>query len=537
MRPNTLFNISVCLLFGVTWAQVEDNERSKNGGITIGTNNDVIPDSSAEHPMVVSHPDDQPLCTPKVVIEPSQPLRILDGYEAFVLTNDIKSPRKTIVDHANHALVISGTQSVYSIRMDECGNPDVKQILTSDRIGDQPLGNGIALYGDRLYITTANALWSFEYSDGQHTPLGQGVLVIDNLNPSHGEAQPDIAIDPFGKGYIPRSVQTVTESTEAEDAIIKVFDLDDLPEEPLDYESDGKTFAIGTNTHGYMGFDTQGRLWGVELLANIIKRPDMFGDVYQTGLATDINLYEFPSKNYGFPYCFTEYDLEPNMSDSKGKGSQWGLPMFANETGNIDLYCENNKNNQGPAIPVPSNTHAVGILFYGGNFCSIGNEDSLGTSVGLPCSWTDTPLVAYHGVDGKEPGHSVVHLPVNDLGHKPEWDKTVEVVLEAEEACGTNDGSCISPVGLAVDKFGRLLVSSDTSDEIFIVYRTYNEDAAKELTDEANKKEALADQASENEEEEESKEEESKEEESKEEEEKEEEEKVEEVEEVEDDHE
>ncbi|KAL0084487.1 hypothetical protein J3Q64DRAFT_1611902, partial [Phycomyces blakesleeanus] len=480
------------------------------GGITIGLDNSVIPDSSAEHPMVISHPDDQPLCTPKVVIEPSQPLKVLDGYESYVLANDIKNPRKIIVDHANHILVISGTQSVYSVRMDECGNSDSKQILSSAQVGDQPLGGGIAQAGGRIYITTADSLWAFDYSDGQHTELGNGVMIIDNINPTdskqqqqgEGETQSDIAIDPFGKGYVPRSVKRVTESTEAKDAIIKRFDLSDLPDQPLDYENDGEVFAIGTNTHGYMGFDAQARLWGIELLANIIKRPDMYGDLYQTGLATDINLYDSPSKNYGFPYCFSEYDLEPNMPESKGKGSQWGLPIFANETGSIDAYCENIKNNQGPAIPIPSNTHAAGIFFYMGNFCSVGTSDSLGTSVGLPCDWTDTPLVAYHGVDGKEAGHSVVHLPLNDLGHKPEWDKSVEVVLEAEEPCGTSDDkACIGPVGLAVDKFGRLLVSSDTTDEIFIVYRKYNEDAAKELTDEANRKEAFADQHSDDEDE------------------------------------
>lgn len=39
--------------------------------------------------------------------------------------------------------------------------------------------------------------------------------------------------------------------------------------------------------------------------------------------AEEINLYEFPHKNYGFPYCFTEYDLHPYTENAKGKGAQW----------------------------------------------------------------------------------------------------------------------------------------------------------------------------------------------------------------------
>lgn len=140
-----------------------------------------------------------------------------------------------------------------------------------------------------------------------------------------------------------------------------------------------------------------------------------------------------------------------------------------NDSVNMDSYCQQEENNRRPAVPLVPESHASSIYFYMGTFCSVGDMDTMGTSVGMPCNWTDTPIVAYHNTN------RVVHLPFDDLGHVPRWDKQEEVIFEAQ--------SDIAPVGLAVDAFGRLVVSSDNTNEIFMIQRIYDENAHKALTD------------------------------------------------------
>jgi hypothetical protein len=207
-------------------------------------------------------------------------------------------------------------------------------------------------------------------------------------------------------------------------------------------------------------------------------------DLVDVGLAEEMNMYEFPKTNYGFPYCMTEYNLKDISTSSKGLGAQWAHPSFMNDSFSLDDYCQESANNHPPAVPLPPKSLASSIYFYMGTFCSVGDLTTHGTSVGLPCNWTDTPIVANHGFSGQAAGHNVVHLPFDDLGHKPRWDKAPEVILEEAEPC-SGDG-CISPYGLAVDGFGRLLISSDETNEIFMVSRIYNEHAVKILTDRDN---------------------------------------------------
>ncbi|KAF7721372.1 hypothetical protein EC973_004816 [Apophysomyces ossiformis] len=473
------------------------NPDSATGGIRMGSTNALVPDASAEHPMVISRPEDQPLCKPDHMIQPSKPIKVMDGFNAIVLAN-VKNPRKMVVDHVDHILVVSGGEGVYSIRTDKCGNVDVKSILTEL---DQPVSHGIALYNNHVYVATANSVWKFPYVDGQHSPLENGVKVLTDINPTNPHARPDIAIDPFGHAYIPRSVQELDDRVDAKQAVIKKFNFRVVPDGGYHFDQDGEVHAYGTNSHGTLAFDAQARLWGIDAPFDTVQRADINGDIAQRGLAEEINLYEFPSKNYGFPYCFTEFDLKPFTPRARGKGAQWGHPIYMNESLDLDHYCQQENYNQAPAVPLAPQSYASALFFYMGTFCSVGDTDTRGTSVGMPCNWTDTPIVAYHGAIGQPSGHSVVHLPFDDLGHKPRWDKQVEVILEGAEPC--TEAPCISPTGLAIDSFGRLLVSSDETNEIFMVNRIYNPQAAKILTDRDNAKEAAEEAAEEAKEEEE----------------------------------
>ncbi|KAI8891194.1 hypothetical protein K501DRAFT_289786 [Backusella circina FSU 941] len=456
-----------------------------------GKNGDLVPDASAENPMIVSDPKDQPLCEPKIHLQPAQPITIHEGYKANVLINTIPKPQKIIIDRANHLLVISPENGLYSVRIDECQNADIQLILPISQL-DQPIGDGIALFRNDLYITTSNSVYKFTYSDGQHSPLKGGQKIITNINPNNPSAAPDIAINPLGYAFIPRSVHALTQDIDASNAIIKRFNLRFIPEEGYDFDKDGVVHAFGTNTRGSLAFDTQARLWGISNFPGSIIREDIsedeeFLDLSHKGIAEELNLYEFSNNNYGFPFCMTEYDLEDLSSESKGAGGQWGHPSFMNSSLSLDDYCQDETNNRRPAVNIEPNSYATGVHFYMGSFCSVGNKETDGTSVGLPCNWTDTPLVANNGVPGKSSGHNVIRLKFDDLGHKPRWDKKPVVLLEQTKPC--SDDTCFSPYGLTTDSFGRLYISSDKTNEVYLFYRVYDRTAAQKVTDELKEEE------------------------------------------------
>lgn len=452
----------------------------------------LIPDASSEHPLILSNAKDQPLCLPSETIKPVRDLKVMPGYEFFVLTNKIEYPKKIVMDKANHLLAISSKNGVYSIRMDKCGNSEVQQILEHDALGE-PLGMGMELYGQHLYISTTHSIYRFPYSDGQHSALSDGIKVMSNMNSDNSEIT-DIAIDVFGYAFIPRTVSQMHQNLDASHAVIKKFNFKNIPDSAYDFERDGEVFASGTNTQGLLGFDAQAQLWGINglledaslgrgnsFIRKYKQRLTFSIDLSLAGFAEELNKYSAPQKNYGFPYCLTEHNLQGISEVSRGLGAQWAHALFVNQSVSLNDYCQQSDNNVPPEVPLAPKTYASSAHFYTGVFCSVGDLTTEGTSVGLPCNWTNTPILANHGQPRDPTGHSVVHLPFNDLEHKPRLDLAAEVLLQETEPCF--DDKCFSPFGLALDNYGRLYISSDETNEIIVFKRIFNEKAAETLTD------------------------------------------------------
>lgn len=232
-----------------------NNPDSKIGGIRVGVNQALVPDSASDHPLVLSHEEDQPLCDPNTKLEPAQPLKVMNGYESILITNQIKEPRKLIMDRVNHGLVVSSNNAIYSLRMDKCGNVDAVKILDLQQQQgslfekDETLAHGLALDTKYLYIATTNNVYQFPYSDGQHSPLENGRKVVSNINPTNKDGMPDVAIDPFGHAFIPRSgVFNLDPGSinkmDQNNAIIKKFNFRNIPENGFDYDSDGLVSSI-----------------------------------------------------------------------------------------------------------------------------------------------------------------------------------------------------------------------------------------------------------------------------------------------------
>jgi hypothetical protein len=244
------------------------------GALKVGKEGILIPDASSDHPIIISDPKDQPLCKPNTPLTSARPVNVLEGYEAMVLANSIANPKSIFMDQADHLLVVSPEQGLFSVRMDECGNTDIQLILENSQMG-QPISNGIAVTGQNLYVSTANSVYKFPYSDGQHSPVSEGKIVVNNINPQDTGAITELAVDPFGYMYVPRSINELSSSMDGSSGVIKRFNLRIVPDQGYDFDNDGEVHAFGTNSHGSMSFDAQARLWGLNGLTGTIKRADI----------------------------------------------------------------------------------------------------------------------------------------------------------------------------------------------------------------------------------------------------------------------
>lgn len=138
---------------------------------------------------------------------------------------------------------------------------------------------------------------------------------------------------------------------------------------------------------------------------------------------------------------------------------------------------------------IPLGTKTSDIKFYRGLGCSVGDSETMGTTDGMPCRWTDHAFLA-------APSAGIIHVPYSDLAHAPMGAPETLFGQSDLSDCGANK-ACVSPSSLSFDHDGRILSVSTATNEIWIFRRIYNKEAGKLLTDKANAYEAAKEAADE----------------------------------------
>ena len=115
---------------------------------------------------------------------------------------------------------------------------------------------------------------------------------------------------------------------------IRRFVTSNIPKGGLDF-SKGEVFADGLRNTVGLAFDSQGTLWGVENGADKLYRSDLGGDIHNENPAEELNKIE-KGKDYGYPFCFTEFKLPAGIG--KGRGSVWSWSTYKKS----DAWCRAN---------------------------------------------------------------------------------------------------------------------------------------------------------------------------------------------------
>jgi len=173
----------------------------------------------------------------------------------------------------------------------------------------------------------------------------------------------------------------------------------------------------------------------------------------QSRQAEELNRFreEDVGKHWGYPFCWTEFNLP--VPPGLGKGTVWAWPTFLDTVD--DATCRFNY--VPPVISMQGHAAPLGITFY--EWKPFEERPSNCPNASFPREMDGYAFIAFHGSSDRDvpTGYKVVYVamdpdgnaigePVNLLSHTPpkaQWD----------------DG--FRPVDVDFDACGRLLVSSD----------------------------------------------------------------------------
>ncbi|EAU83830.2 hypothetical protein CC1G_09499 [Coprinopsis cinerea okayama7 len=395
---------------------------------------------------------------------PSYVMNVAPGWRVTPVLGRLRSPRGITMDSRGNLLVLQRGIGVTGHQVDANGCVTSSQTI----IQDTRLNHGLDVVGNKLYASSSDIAWSWDYDPVAMTVSNMKVLVTGMFNPGHNtrtihvsRKYPDFISLSVGSDSnidVPSFQPAVGRSQ------IRVFDMRNLPANGAPYNSSyGKVFGYGLRNDVGIAEDRAGIVYSVEnSLDNAYRtvngvRRDIHNNnpaekVYRLGNPTSPNENLFG----GYPYCYTVWE-ETDIIDKSVRPGDW----FVQDTGNsqyTDAWCE--ANSVKPIALLPPHTAPLDMKFGV-------RPDDTNLYVGLHGSWNRSP----------PQGYKVVIIP-GRYSATGEWSPTVDLAQTKtsftdlltnrnENQC---QGGCFRPVGLIFSANGEnLYVSSDTSGEIFLL--------------------------------------------------------------------
>ena len=309
------------------------------------------------------------------------------------------------------------------------------------------LNHGVVLHGGYLYVSRDRAVLRWPYV-ANRADLGVPDIVI-NAIPTGGHNTRSLAVD---EQYLYISVGSGTNVDPNSDrARIRRFALASLSSQTTAFGV-GEVFADGLRNEVGLGFDSRGRLWGVENGRDRLERADLGGDIHEDNPAEELNLFATSGKFYGYPYCFTEFALPSGVG--LGAGTQWADPATLGDGTHSDAWCRNTGNVVPPVLAMQAHSAPLGISFYDG--------------AAFPSEYRGDAFVAFHGSWNRTAptGYKVMRIAFGSNG-MPLGNPTPFL-----EYAGDGDVASdwpYRPVALATLSNGVLLVTSDASNSILAI--------------------------------------------------------------------
>ena len=300
-----------------------------------------------------------------------------DRFCAMTLPVDISKPRGIkSVGTTNLLALERGTNSIlYIFDSNDDDIPDSKTILAEA----EDINHGLAIFDNYIYASSDKNVFRWSYDDSSSfedkDTIGSIELVVFNINPDgmggapQGHKTRTLEFDDIGQLYVSvGSIGNVDENSHR--SRIRRFPPISSSETenslPYDFQQ-GEVFADGLRNEVGLAFDSHGILWGVENGADNLQRDDLGGDIHNDNPAEELNRFreEDIGKHWGYPYCWTEYDLPlliDGSAEETGRGTVWAWPSFLEDGVITDQQCRDDY--IPPIMSMQAHSAPLGIVFY-----------------------------------------------------------------------------------------------------------------------------------------------------------------------------
>jgi glucose/arabinose dehydrogenase len=384
------------------------------------------------------------------------------GFCAGILPVRIQQPRTIIsIGESNFLALERGTESVVVAEdLDGDGIPESIRPLISNFVG---LNHGLEITSAHLYASNSSHVYRWSYNPTEVVVSGNPQLVVTNINAD-------------GMGGAPQGHRTRTLAIDRNESILYVsvgsnanidpdsfrsrirrFPITDETLFPFDFLK-GEVFADGLRNEVALEFAPDGTLWGAMNAADRLYHSTLGGDIHDNNPAEEVHRFATAGQNYGYPYCWREYDLPLGL----GRGTAWAWPNASLlSTVFTDGQCRSNFDT--PALMLQAHSAPLGMTFYQ----YLSNRSSLCDGIiPFPETMDGHAFVAFHGSWNREipTGYKVVYFPTTS-----DWTGVVGGLASDPTDLLAHNGTSaqwtmgLRPVDVAFDACGRLLLSSDGS--------------------------------------------------------------------------
>lgn len=322
---------------------------------------------------------------------------------------------------------------------------------------DPQIGHGLALSKDTLYASTSNNVYSWPYSNGT---LGErGTLVTNMTNSGHSSRtlllsrdESTILVSRGSAGNIdPLALDKATGHCQ-----IRQFST--KPDtQAFNFSSSGRLVGWGLRNSVGVAEHPDGGIWSVENSVDNLKRRGV--DIHQDNPAEELNFHgkindTAEGGNYGYPSCFALWGTSgvPDIG-TLTTGDQFAADANASITPNAPTDAQCNDEFIEPVLALQAHTAPLDIKF----------DDTGNTAyISLHGSWNRDDKVGY-AVSTVEFANGQPVAAHNSTSAVANILSNADVNLCPEK--------CFRPVGLAWDASGRLWMSSDTTGEIYVLFK------------------------------------------------------------------
>ena len=317
--------------------------------------------------------------------------------------------------------------------------------------------------GSTLYASTTEDAFAWDYDSSTRRVSNRRTLVTAMQGSDHSTRT--LLLTSNGWLVVSRgsfsNIDFAAASLDTGHSQVRAFNLNNRTG-TYQYSTDGVRLAWGVrNEVGIAEHPGSGGIWGVENSAD--QQTRMGVDIHEDNPAEELNFFGYlngttypeQGSNFGYPWCFSAWD--PSIMPENGNisvGTQYAIDATSDShnQNKTDAYCA-----EQTQARLVFNAHMAPLDI---KFNKTGRQ----AWITFHGSWDRTGPIGYK--------LSVVQFHENGEPVDPLTSKTAAKDIFWNVDTSRCPDNCFRPVAMAIDKQGRIFMSSDSSGEIYLISKS-----------------------------------------------------------------